>query len=96
MKKTWLITGCSEGGIGAGIAKAVLARGCNAVVTARSTAKVQSIVENYPDMALAAALDVTDPASITAAVQAARDRFGQIDVRDTATVLPSKRRTGPA
>lgn len=80
MKKTWLITGCSEGGIGAGIAKAVLARGCNAVVTARSTAKVQSIVENYPDMALAAALDVTDPASITAAVQAARERFGQIDV----------------
>lgn len=80
MKKTWLITGCSEGGIGAGIAKAVLARGCNAVVTARSTAKVQSIVENYPDTALAAALDVTDPASITAAVQAARERFGQIDV----------------
>ena len=49
MSKTWLITGCSEGGIGAGIAKAVLARGYNAVVTARSTDKVRAIVEKYPD-----------------------------------------------
>ena len=58
MRKTWLITGCSEGGIGAGIAKAVLARGYNAVVTARSTDKVRAIVEKYPDSALAVALDV--------------------------------------
>lgn len=80
MRKTWLITGCSEGGIGAGIAKAVLARGYNAVVTARSTEKVRSIVEKYPDTALAVALDVTDPASISQAVQAAQERFGPIDV----------------
>ena len=78
--KTWLITGCSEGGIGAGIAKAVLKRGYNAVVTARSTTKVESIVRNYPETALAVALDVTDPASITAAMEAAKAKFGQIDV----------------
>jgi len=80
MTKTWLITGCSEGGIGAGIAKAVLARGYNAVVTARNTDKVKSIVEAYPDTALAVALDVTSTDSINEAVKAAVDRFGKIDV----------------
>lgn len=80
MSKTWLITGCSEGGIGAGIARAVLKRGCNAVVTARSPEKVEGIVKDYPDTALAAALDVTRGESIAAAVAAAKERFGQIDV----------------
>ena len=80
MKKTWLITGCSEGGIGAGIARAVLKRGFQAVVTARSLDKVQGIVKDYPDTALAVALDVTDPAGISAAVEAAKAKFGRIDV----------------
>lgn len=78
--RTWLITGCSEGGIGAGIAKAVLARGYNAVVTARSLDKVQSIVAAYPETALPLALDVTDAESVRSAVQAAQERFGHIDV----------------
>ena len=78
--KTWLITGCSEGGIGAGIARAVLKRGYNAVVTARNTEKTAGIVKDYPETALALALDVTDKASIAAAVRAAQERFGQIDV----------------
>ena len=80
MTKTWFITGCSEGGIGAGIARAVLKRGYNAVVTARNTEKVAGIVKDYPDTALALALDVTDKESIAAAVKAAQARFGQIDV----------------
>ena len=80
MSRTWLITGCSEGGIGAGIARAMLRRGYNAVVTARSLDKVQSIVADYPDTALAVALDVTRQESIDAAVKAAEARFGQIDV----------------
>ncbi len=80
MTKTWFITGCSEGGIGAGIARAVLKRGYNAVVTARNTEKVAGIVKDYPDTALALALDVTDKESIAAAVKAALTRFGQIDV----------------
>ena len=80
MKQTWLITGCSEGGIGAGIARAVLRRGYNAVVTARDTAKVESIVKDYPETALAVKLDVTDPESIRAALEAAQARFGAIDV----------------
>ncbi len=80
MKKTWLITGCSEGGIGAGIARAVLRRGYNAVVTARSVSKVEGIVKDFPDTALAVALDVTDKDSIRAAVTAATEKFGRIDV----------------
>lgn len=80
MAKTWFITGCSEGGIGAGIAKAVLAYGYNAVVTARNPEKVQSIVRDFPDTALALPLDVTDSDSILQAVTEAKERFGQIDV----------------
>lgn len=78
--KTWFITGCSEGGIGAGIAKAVLARGYNAAVTARSLDKVRSIVSPYPETALPLALDVTDAESIRSAVKAAHERFGSVDV----------------
>ena len=80
MSKVWFITGCSEGGIGAGIARAVLKRGYNAVVTARNTEKVAGIVKDYPETALALALDVTDRAGVTAAVKAAQEHFGQIDV----------------
>ena len=80
MMKTWMITGCSEGGIGAGIARAVLKHGYNAVVTARDTEKVAGIVKDYPETALALPLDVTDAGSISAAVRAAQERFGTIDV----------------
>lgn len=77
--KTWLITGCSSG-IGAGIAKAVLKSGDQAVVTARNADKVKQIVDQYPDRALALSLDVTDNASIQNAVKEAEKRFGVIDV----------------
>ena len=80
MARTWFITGCSAGGIGEGIARAVLEQGDQAIVTARSTDKVAGIVADYPDTALAAALDLTDQASIDAAYAAAIERFGQVDV----------------
>ncbi len=78
--KTWLITGCSEGGIGAGIAKNALERGYNVVVTARNTDKVKNIVAKYPETALAVVLDVTDKNSIKNCVKTATDKFGKIDV----------------
>ena len=80
MAKTWIITGCSAGGIGEGIARAVLGHGDNAVVTARTTDKVEGIVADFPNTALAVALDVSDQASIDAAFEAAIERFGQVDV----------------
>lgn len=80
MTKTWLITGCSAGGIGEGIARAVLEQGHNAVVTARTTDKVRGIVDDYPEQALAVALDLVDQASIDACYDVAVARFGQVDV----------------
>jgi NAD(P)-dependent dehydrogenase (short-subunit alcohol dehydrogenase family) len=75
----WFITGCSTG-FGREIAREVLARGWRAVVTARDPSKVADLVAADPDRALALALDVTDPAQVRAAVQAAEERFGGIDV----------------
>jgi NAD(P)-dependent dehydrogenase (short-subunit alcohol dehydrogenase family) len=76
---TWLITGCSTG-LGRAFAEAVLKHGHNAVVTARDVAQVQDIAAAHPRNALALPLDVTDDAQVTAAVTAATDRFGGVDV----------------
>lgn len=77
--KTWLITGCSSG-IGEGIAKAVLDRGDQAIVTARSAEKVKGLQEKYPDTCLAVRLDVLDEASVDEALRLGREKFGVIDV----------------
>jgi NAD(P)-dependent dehydrogenase (short-subunit alcohol dehydrogenase family) len=76
---TWFITGCSTG-LGRAFAQAVLERGHNAVVTARDVAAVQDIAGAHPGPALALPLDVTDNAQVTAAVDAAVERFGGVDV----------------
>lgn len=77
--KTWFIMGSSSG-IGRGIAMVALEKGDNAVVMARNVEKLQDIVRQYPETALAVPLELTDKASIHAAVQAANERFGSIDV----------------
>jgi NAD(P)-dependent dehydrogenase (short-subunit alcohol dehydrogenase family) len=77
--KTWLITGCSSG-IGRGIAKAVLKKGDNAIVTARNVANVEDLVKEYPHTAFAVSLDVTNKESITKAVKLGQEKFGSIDV----------------
>jgi len=76
---TWFITGCSTG-LGRALADAVLAHGWNAVVTARDPAALADLVDAHPDTALALPLDVTDAAQISAAVTAAQERFGAVDV----------------
>ncbi|UZF72510.1 oxidoreductase [Amycolatopsis mediterranei] len=76
---TWLITGCSSG-LGRALTQAVLARGWKAVVTARKPESIADLVAPYPETGLALALDVTEPARVAEAVQAAEDRFGQVDV----------------
>ena len=75
----WLITGCSTG-IGREIARAALEGGNSVVVTARRTETVSDFAETFGDRAAVVALDVTDKAQIAAAVQAAADAFGGIDV----------------
>lgn len=52
MERTWLITGCSSG-LGKGIAKAVLARGDRAALTARDPAALAAFTAAYPGRALA-------------------------------------------
>jgi NAD(P)-dependent dehydrogenase (short-subunit alcohol dehydrogenase family) len=76
---TWFITGCSTG-LGRALAAAVLDRGGNAVVTARDAARVAGLAAAHQDTALALPLDVTDAAQVTAAVRAAEERFGGVDV----------------
>ena len=70
------------------------------MITARDAATVQDLAEKHSDTALTLALDVTDDAQVTAAVAAAEERFGGVDVlvnnAVTAIALPSKRaRTAP-
>lgn len=77
-KKVWFITGAGRG-MGTDIAKAALAAGHAVVATGRNPEKVIQAVGGNEDL-LAVKLDVTDPADATAAIQAAVDRFGRIDV----------------
>ncbi|MFJ4029723.1 oxidoreductase [Paenarthrobacter sp. NPDC089989] len=76
---TWLITGCSTG-LGRALARAVLAQGDNAVVTARSTEPLQELTAEFPTTSLAVALDVTVQSQVDAAVQQAEESFGGVDV----------------
>ena len=76
---TWLITGCSTG-LGRALATAVLDRGETVIVTARDAASVEDLARAHPGTALALPLDVRDHAQVRAAVRAARERFGAIDV----------------
>ncbi|HKU35102.1 MAG TPA: oxidoreductase [Paenarthrobacter sp.] len=76
---TWLITGCSTG-LGRALAQAVLAKGDNAVVTARNTDSLQDLAAEFPTTALAVALDVTEQSQIDSAVKQAEERFGGVDV----------------
>ncbi|MCX5497639.1 oxidoreductase [Kaistia dalseonensis] len=79
MSKTWLITGSSRG-FGRALAEAVLAAGDNLIATARNPAQLADLVARHGDRVRAVALDVTDPAAARAAVKAAVDAFGQLDV----------------
>jgi NAD(P)-dependent dehydrogenase (short-subunit alcohol dehydrogenase family) len=74
----WFVTGAGRG-MGVDIAKAALAAGHAVVATGRNPEKVASVLGAHDDL-IVVALDVTDPASADAAVQAGVDRFGRIDV----------------
>jgi NAD(P)-dependent dehydrogenase (short-subunit alcohol dehydrogenase family) len=75
----WLMTGCSTG-FGRELAKLVLKRGWNAVVTARKPEELKDLVKGHEQRALVEMLDVTKTDQIHKVVKAAESRFGRIDV----------------
>jgi NAD(P)-dependent dehydrogenase (short-subunit alcohol dehydrogenase family) len=77
-KKIWLITGAGRG-MGTDIAQAALEAGHAVVATGRNSDRVAAALGAHEDL-LTVALDVTDPASVQTAVDAAVRRFGRIDV----------------
>jgi len=77
-KKVWFVTGAGRG-MGVDIAQAALAAGHAVVATGRNPERVASAIGAHDDL-LVVALDVTDPAGAVAAVDAAVQRFGRIDV----------------
>jgi NAD(P)-dependent dehydrogenase (short-subunit alcohol dehydrogenase family) len=76
-KPVWLITGCSTG-FGRELAKHVLERGYRTVVTARNPGEVSDLAAKGE--ALVLELDVTDQGQVGAAIKAAEEKFGRIDV----------------
>lgn len=76
--KIWFITGAARG-MGVDIAKAALAAGNAVVATARNADSVTAALGEHDDLR-AVTLDITDPNSVQAAVDAAVARFGRIDV----------------
>jgi NAD(P)-dependent dehydrogenase (short-subunit alcohol dehydrogenase family) len=77
-QKVVLVTGAGRG-MGVDIARAALDAGHRVVATARDADRVTQAL-GASDNLLAVALDVTDPASVQAAVDAAVQRFGRVDV----------------
>jgi NAD(P)-dependent dehydrogenase (short-subunit alcohol dehydrogenase family) len=76
---TWFITGANRG-LGLEIATTALAAGDTVVATARRPEQAPEALTAYGDRVLVLPLDLTDPASIEAAVAGAVERFGRIDV----------------
>lgn len=75
--RRWLVTGASRG-IGRAIAERALAEGDRVCLVARTVEPAG--LEAWGGAALAVAADITDPASVQAACEAAGDAWGGIDV----------------
>lgn len=77
--KTVIITGASRG-IGESAARIFADRGANVVLTARSADAIERIAGEIGAGALAVPCDVSRYGDVEAAVSAARQRFGQVDI----------------
>lgn len=81
-KETILVTGASQG-LGRQFARLLSAHGAAVVLAARQTAKLQSLAEEITGKggrAVAVQMDVTDTASIGAAIDSAEAQLGPISV----------------
>lgn len=78
-EKVWFITGTSRG-FGREWAIAALQRGDKVAATARDTASLDDLVSTYGEAILPLQLDVTDRDADFAAVKAAHEHFGRLDI----------------
>lgn len=78
-EKVWFITGTSRG-FGREWTIAALERGDKVAATARDTSTLDDLVARYGEALLPLALDVTDRDADFAAVAAAHQHFGRLDV----------------
>jgi NAD(P)-dependent dehydrogenase (short-subunit alcohol dehydrogenase family) len=78
-RRVWLITGCSSG-FGRELALAAAAAGDWVMATARRPETLAALADAGHGRIATAELDVTDPASVDAAVSATMAVFGRIDV----------------
>jgi NAD(P)-dependent dehydrogenase (short-subunit alcohol dehydrogenase family) len=79
MSKIWLVTGSGRG-LGRDITEAALAAGDQVLAAAREPKRLDDLVARYGDRIYPFALDVTDAGAAQAAVAAAVERFGRLDV----------------
>ena len=77
--KTWFITGASSG-FGSAFAQYALQRGYNVVATARNPERLKDLVAQAPKQVLPLELDVNRPQDAQAAIAAAVQHFGRLDV----------------
>ena len=77
--RTWLITGCSSG-LGQALAQVALAEGDRVFATARNSASLAGLAEEYPDRCQVADLDLTQSSRIPEVVGEVIRHFGRVDV----------------
>jgi len=79
MSKVWLITGASRG-LGRAFTEAVLEAGDRVVATARNPDQLADLEGRYSEKIRSVALDVTNEVQAKAAVEAAMESFGALDL----------------
>ena len=79
MSKVWFITGSSRG-FGRELVRAALEAGDVVAATARCPEHLADMVDTHGERILPLTLDVTDADAASAAIAAARERFGRVDV----------------
>jgi NAD(P)-dependent dehydrogenase (short-subunit alcohol dehydrogenase family) len=79
MSQVWLVTGSSRG-LGRDVVEAALERGDRVLATARHPAVLEELVAAHRDRLRTIAHDVAIPTQASAAVHAALEAFGRLDV----------------
>ncbi|GAB2442569.1 SDR family oxidoreductase [Streptosporangium sandarakinum] len=77
--RTWFVTGAGRG-LGRAFTEAALERGDRVAATSRDVGPLRDLVSEHEGRLLTMPLDVTDRDAVLAAVTAAHEHFGRIDI----------------